>query len=281
MLKHSSLVWLMYFLAIIGNITCMSSVISIINSKYSWQCLFHFSSPFFYLEGSESITRETVVSGHTSISSTVPLATFSEEEKKVSVIKAPHYEGIGPIDESGIPIAIRTVSSCWTHRHKEPSDLLETSSDRERSSAQKCPFLSCWYVIRLWRGDNFQLSAAFDPVLKAPRSNAHYLSLSLLLSLPGLVIKRSSKRSLLNTVWSLVLCSKVCFFCVISVQTFPVITQSSVSWWAAYKTVHVNHRQWLRRGRERVKVKRQRAGKKKTDCALSWADKHFCGHFIW
>uniref|UniRef100_A0A3Q0SZD9 Sorbin and SH3 domain containing 2 n=1 Tax=Amphilophus citrinellus TaxID=61819 RepID=A0A3Q0SZD9_AMPCI len=52
---------------------------------------------------------ESVVSGHTSISSTVPIARFSEEEKKVSVIKAPHYEGIGPVDESGIPIAIRTT----------------------------------------------------------------------------------------------------------------------------------------------------------------------------
>ncbi|KAM9314859.1 sorbin and SH3 domain-containing protein 2 [Pholidichthys leucotaenia] len=60
-------------------------------------------------EGSESVTRESVVSGHTSISSTVPIARFSEEEKKVSVIKAPHYEGIGPVDESGIPIAIRTT----------------------------------------------------------------------------------------------------------------------------------------------------------------------------
>ncbi|KAM4750944.1 uncharacterized protein sorbs2a isoform 3-T6 [Anableps anableps] len=60
-------------------------------------------------EGSESVTRESVVSGHTSISSTVPLARFSEEEKKVSLIKAPHYEGIGPVDESGIPIAIRTT----------------------------------------------------------------------------------------------------------------------------------------------------------------------------
>ncbi|KAM9857015.1 sorbin and SH3 domain-containing protein 2 [Aulostomus maculatus] len=61
-------------------------------------------------EGSESLTRESVVvSGHTSISSTVPIARFSEEEKKVSVIKAPHYEGIGPVDESGIPIAIRTT----------------------------------------------------------------------------------------------------------------------------------------------------------------------------
>uniref|UniRef100_A0A3Q2E405 Sorbin and SH3 domain containing 2a n=1 Tax=Cyprinodon variegatus TaxID=28743 RepID=A0A3Q2E405_CYPVA len=60
-------------------------------------------------EGSESVTRESVVSGHTSISSTVPIARFSEEERKVSLIKAPHYEGIGPVDESGIPIAIRTT----------------------------------------------------------------------------------------------------------------------------------------------------------------------------
>ncbi|XP_029366128.1 sorbin and SH3 domain-containing protein 2 [Echeneis naucrates] len=60
-------------------------------------------------EGSESFTRESMVSGHTSISSTVPIARFSEEEKKYSVIKAPHYEGIGPVDESGIPIAIRTT----------------------------------------------------------------------------------------------------------------------------------------------------------------------------
>ncbi|KAG7485621.1 sorbin and SH3 domain-containing 2 isoform X1 [Solea senegalensis] len=60
-------------------------------------------------EGSESVTRESVVSGQTSISSTVPIACFSEEEKKVSIIKAPHYEGIGPVDESGIPIAIRTT----------------------------------------------------------------------------------------------------------------------------------------------------------------------------
>ncbi|KAM8772470.1 sorbin and SH3 domain-containing protein 2 isoform 3-T5 [Acanthopagrus schlegelii] len=60
-------------------------------------------------EGSESVTRESVVSGHTSVSSTVPIASFSEEEKRVSLIKAPHYEGIGPVDESGIPIAIRTT----------------------------------------------------------------------------------------------------------------------------------------------------------------------------
>lgn len=68
-------------------------------------------SSLSYLEGSESVTRESVLSGHTSVSSTVPIARFSEEEKKVSIIKAPHYEGIGPVDKSGIPIAIRTVRS--------------------------------------------------------------------------------------------------------------------------------------------------------------------------
>ncbi|KAI9525470.1 hypothetical protein NQZ68_006017 [Dissostichus eleginoides] len=60
-------------------------------------------------EGSESFHRESVVLGHTSVSSMVPIARFTEEEKKVSVIKAPHYEGIGPVDDSGIPIAIRTT----------------------------------------------------------------------------------------------------------------------------------------------------------------------------
>uniref|UniRef100_A0A8C9WSQ7 Osteoclast-stimulating factor 1 n=1 Tax=Scleropages formosus TaxID=113540 RepID=A0A8C9WSQ7_SCLFO len=39
----------------------------------------------------------------------VPIARFEEEERRVSIIKAPHYEGIGPVDESGIPIAIRTT----------------------------------------------------------------------------------------------------------------------------------------------------------------------------
>lgn len=70
-------------------------------------------------EGSESITRESVLSGLTSVSSTVPIARFSEEEKRVSVIKAPHYEGIGPVDDSGIPIAIRTVS-CLMKMIAEP-----------------------------------------------------------------------------------------------------------------------------------------------------------------
>ncbi|CAB1443254.1 unnamed protein product [Pleuronectes platessa] len=60
-------------------------------------------------EGSKSVTRESVMLGYTSVCSTVPIASFSEEEKKISIIKAPHYEGIGPVDESGIPIAIRTT----------------------------------------------------------------------------------------------------------------------------------------------------------------------------
>ncbi|XP_032874462.1 sorbin and SH3 domain-containing protein 2 isoform X2 [Amblyraja radiata] len=38
-----------------------------------------------------------------------PMYRTSEEERKVTVIKAPHYAGIGPVDESGIPIAIRTT----------------------------------------------------------------------------------------------------------------------------------------------------------------------------
>ncbi|XP_061684886.1 sorbin and SH3 domain-containing protein 2 [Syngnathoides biaculeatus] len=56
-------------------------------------------------EVSEGFTRESVASGN----ATLPIARFSEEETKVSIIKAPHYEGIGPVDESGIPIAIRTT----------------------------------------------------------------------------------------------------------------------------------------------------------------------------
>ncbi|XP_046699056.1 sorbin and SH3 domain-containing protein 2 isoform X11 [Silurus meridionalis] len=60
-------------------------------------------------EGSESVQRESVSVGERSFSSVTPVARFSEEEKKVSVIKAPHYQGIGPVDESGLPLAIRTT----------------------------------------------------------------------------------------------------------------------------------------------------------------------------
>ncbi|KAM5264232.1 sorbin and SH3 domain-containing protein 2 isoform 5-T5 [Ctenodactylus gundi] len=41
--------------------------------------------------------------------SSIPLYRTSEEGKRVTVIKAPHYPGIGPVDESGIPTAIRTT----------------------------------------------------------------------------------------------------------------------------------------------------------------------------
>ncbi|XP_075412917.1 sorbin and SH3 domain-containing protein 2 isoform X5 [Tenrec ecaudatus] len=44
-----------------------------------------------------------------SAGSSMPLYRCSEEEKRVTVIKAPHYPGIGPVDESGIPTAIRTT----------------------------------------------------------------------------------------------------------------------------------------------------------------------------
>ncbi|KAG7461831.1 hypothetical protein MATL_G00195260 [Megalops atlanticus] len=60
------------------------------------------------VEPPESVSREALSPGHPRVSA-VPTARSSEEEKKVSVIKAPHYAGIGPVDESGIPIAIRTT----------------------------------------------------------------------------------------------------------------------------------------------------------------------------
>ncbi|KAK3507760.1 hypothetical protein QTP70_035284, partial [Hemibagrus guttatus] len=62
-----------------------------------------------HLEGSESVHRESLSVGEMSFRSVTPVARFSEEEKKVSVIKAPHYEGIGPVDDSGLPLAIRTT----------------------------------------------------------------------------------------------------------------------------------------------------------------------------
>ncbi|XP_069049381.1 sorbin and SH3 domain-containing protein 2 isoform X7 [Lepisosteus oculatus] len=60
------------------------------------------------MESSESITHESLSHSYSAVS-TIPIARSSEEEKRVSVIKAPHYAGIGPVDESGIPIAIRTT----------------------------------------------------------------------------------------------------------------------------------------------------------------------------
>ncbi|XP_058854009.1 sorbin and SH3 domain-containing protein 2-like isoform X12 [Acipenser ruthenus] len=60
------------------------------------------------MELSETMTQEPYSHGYTAVSP-VPICRTSEEEKRVSIIKAPHYSGIGPVDESGIPIAMRTT----------------------------------------------------------------------------------------------------------------------------------------------------------------------------
>ncbi|XP_067838205.1 sorbin and SH3 domain-containing protein 2 [Heptranchias perlo] len=62
------------------------------------------------IQSSQNIsTSQQSKSPGTDIMSIEPVYRTSEEEKKVTVIKAPHYAGIGPVDESGIPIAIRTT----------------------------------------------------------------------------------------------------------------------------------------------------------------------------
>uniref|UniRef100_A0A8C4NC90 Sorbin and SH3 domain containing 2 n=1 Tax=Eptatretus burgeri TaxID=7764 RepID=A0A8C4NC90_EPTBU len=38
-----------------------------------------------------------------------PAGSAASQEKKVTVLKAPHYSGIGPVDESGLPLAVRSV----------------------------------------------------------------------------------------------------------------------------------------------------------------------------
>ncbi|XP_010618076.1 sorbin and SH3 domain-containing protein 2 isoform X4 [Fukomys damarensis] len=60
------------------------------------------------LDSSETYTQHAQSLDGTTGSS-IPLYRSSEEEKRVTVIKAPHYPGIGPVDESGIPTAIRTT----------------------------------------------------------------------------------------------------------------------------------------------------------------------------
>ncbi|XP_005149108.2 sorbin and SH3 domain-containing protein 2 isoform X4 [Melopsittacus undulatus] len=61
------------------------------------------------MESTESYSQHVETVGSTTTSSTIPICRSSEEEKKITVIKAPHYAGIGPVDESGIPTAIRTT----------------------------------------------------------------------------------------------------------------------------------------------------------------------------
>ncbi|CAI5680827.1 unnamed protein product [Oreochromis niloticus] len=119
-------------------------------------------------EGSEIVTRESVVSGHTSISSTVPIARFSEEEKKVSVIKAPHYEGIGPVDESGIPIAIRTTVD-------RPKDWYKTMFKQIHKVHKADDDYSDTYnaSYALVNNDNYSLSSSATMAHPAPRTHTY------------------------------------------------------------------------------------------------------------
>ncbi|XP_066041966.1 sorbin and SH3 domain-containing protein 2 isoform X1 [Chamaea fasciata] len=61
------------------------------------------------MESTETYSQHVQNIGSTTTTSTIPICRSSEEEKKITVIKAPHYAGIGPVDESGIPTAIRTT----------------------------------------------------------------------------------------------------------------------------------------------------------------------------
>ncbi|XP_037990738.1 sorbin and SH3 domain-containing protein 2 isoform X29 [Motacilla alba alba] len=61
------------------------------------------------MESTETYSQHVQNVGTTTTTSTIPICRTSEEEKKITVIKAPHYAGIGPVDESGIPTAIRTT----------------------------------------------------------------------------------------------------------------------------------------------------------------------------
>ncbi|KFQ10883.1 Sorbin and SH3 domain-containing protein 2, partial [Leptosomus discolor] len=61
------------------------------------------------MESTETYSQHVQTLGSTTTTSTIPICRSSEEEKKITVIKAPHYAGIGPVDESGIPTAIRTT----------------------------------------------------------------------------------------------------------------------------------------------------------------------------
>ncbi|XP_070829765.1 sorbin and SH3 domain-containing protein 2-like isoform X11 [Chaetodon trifascialis] len=119
-------------------------------------------------EGSESVTRESVVSGHTSVSSTVPVARFSEEEKKVSLIKAPHYEGIGPVDESGIPIAIRTTVD-------RPKDWYKTMFKQIHKVHKADDDYSDTYnaTYAVINNDDYSLSSSATMAHPAPRTHTY------------------------------------------------------------------------------------------------------------
>ncbi|XP_075786424.1 sorbin and SH3 domain-containing protein 2 isoform X2 [Pelodiscus sinensis] len=61
------------------------------------------------MDSTETYSQYAQSFGSSTAPSTIPICRSSEEEKKVTVIRAPHYAGIGPVDESGIPTAIRTT----------------------------------------------------------------------------------------------------------------------------------------------------------------------------
>ncbi|XP_030047348.1 sorbin and SH3 domain-containing protein 2 isoform X2 [Microcaecilia unicolor] len=89
------------------------------------------------MESTDSYLQHAQSLGNSS-SGTVPIYRSSSEEKKVTVIKAPHYSGIGPVDESGIPTAIRTTvdrPKDWyktmfkqIHMVHKPDDDLDSSN---------------------------------------------------------------------------------------------------------------------------------------------------------
>uniref|UniRef100_A0AAZ3QB73 Sorbin and SH3 domain containing 2a n=1 Tax=Oncorhynchus tshawytscha TaxID=74940 RepID=A0AAZ3QB73_ONCTS len=109
----------------------------------------------------EGFTCRSVMSGHTSMSSTVPIARFSEEEKRVSVIKAPHYEGIGPVDDTGIPIAIRTTVD-------RPKDWYKTMFKQihmvHKAGGQK----HTWSVLQPHHGIPSPRTQTYRPLAKSP-----------------------------------------------------------------------------------------------------------------
>ncbi|XP_034399644.1 sorbin and SH3 domain-containing protein 2 [Cyclopterus lumpus] len=120
-------------------------------------------------EGSESFTTESVVLGHSShSSSTVPIARFSEEEKKVSVIKAPHYEGIGPVDDSGIPIAIRTTVD-------RPKDWYKTMFKQIHKVHKADDDYSDTYnaTYAVINNDDYSLSSSATMAHPAPRTHTY------------------------------------------------------------------------------------------------------------
>lgn len=62
---------------------------------------------------------ESTTPVYVNVGSLTPVAPAHspEDERRGTAGKLPHYSGIGPVDESGIPIAIRTVSAPCMFMH--------------------------------------------------------------------------------------------------------------------------------------------------------------------